>query len=127
MTSDELRPIVLASWNCRFWFLLSHDFPIWSCHALDVHTAIAKLLTSMASNVDAHQHITPLVGVSVEGPSGPWVSFPIGPAYRQAPTATRTVVRRLIAAEYPHIVDEWLEQGDVESYEAWREMNLARP
>jgi hypothetical protein len=121
-----MRDRILATWNARFWLIVSRDVPVFTTEAMDVHSAIAEWLTYIASTPDVQPYLTPLCGVSIDGPDGPWTTLPIGPAYRQAPEATRIVVRRLLESEFPAIADEWLERGDVETYETWRSANEAR-
>ena len=123
--STELRQPILNAWDRVFWLIVDRDHAPWAYHATDVHTAIEKWLTHLA--VNEPELISPLVGVSIEGSDGPWTTFPVGPAYRQAPESTRVVVRRVLSQSHPMTHDEWLTSGDVESYEAWSaEMQAAR-
>jgi hypothetical protein len=117
------REAILATWNARFWIISDRDRPVFTTEAQDVHAAIAEWLTMIAEK--QLRWASPLVGVSIESGTGPWVTFPIGPAYRQAPESTRQVVRELMQQEFPTIANDWLETVGDEEYVAWRARNEA--
>ncbi len=119
MTRDEL----LKTFNRRFYIWLPNleEHNLYETHVVsDAHEAIARALEYFALYDIEHpkrdtMHVVYAVSVSM---SGPWVSLPIGPAWRlSSPIVQDIVERSLLMKDGPWIL-RLLTDGDVETFEA---------
>ncbi len=119
MTRDEL----LRVFRSRFYVWLPNlddhnlfESPVCS----DVHEALAKYLEHAAlydieNRKRDSMHVVYAVSTTMDGP---WVSIPIGPAWRLCSPVVQSIVEAaLIAKDGPWIL-RLLTDGDVESFEA---------
>lgn len=111
MTRDEL----LKTFNDTFYFAITTEHT-WEQRGSDVFDAMVKMLEHFAlfdQELTRKQSIEVIYCVSLN-PLGPWISMPVGPAYRQCSPVVRQIVEYAVRAKHGDTGEYLLEQADVD-------------